>query len=193
VASEATFSHSPEVSVTWRSSTIHARVDCDAVSECKPRAQPLESAGERAQAAFGQLASANGAGEWGKRIDEAWRRDALRAVLSLQRAPEEMAYELRRQRFRSLRAELKLLGLDQRPCETLTEADVKAARVARVKALQHPDSRTKPRARGLDLFGARLRSLLPEEEPDSEEGRVGALQEVNAACEAVRQAVTRII
>ena len=74
-----------------------------------------------------------------QRFDQAWRREALRAVLALERAPGELQMEVRRQRLRGLKPELRVLRLDKRRLDTITLADVRAARAAQAKLL-HPDA-----------------------------------------------------
>lgn len=73
-----------------------------------------------------------------RQFNEAWRRDAVRAVLALQRAPEQLQREMKRQQLKALSKELRILGLERQRLDTLTQQDVRAARAARAKML-HPD------------------------------------------------------
>ena len=73
-----------------------------------------------------------------RQLDVAWRREALRAVLALTQAPEQFSREVRKQRLARLEPELKVLGLNSRPADRLTQAELKAAR-ARLAKLYHPD------------------------------------------------------
>ena len=129
-----------------------------------------------------------------RQFNEAWRRDALRAVLALERAPETLQTEIRRQRLRGLRKELKVLRLDKHKLETITAADVRTARATRAKAL-HPDIRNGQAAteqgeapRG--IFGL-VRNLFggprEQERPADDEK---AWAELNAAYDAVHKAVS---
>ena len=152
-----------------------------------------------------------------RRIDEAWRRDALRALNALQRAPEQIHVEMRRLRFQKLDAELHILGLDEARVETLTLADVRAARAARAKEI-HPDvaqaapmpigkagrSKAAGRRSGLlaRLFGSNPMRQVENSQSnahrtvhDETGGRPGgaddeAMVELNRAYETVRNAIT---
>lgn len=125
----------------------------------------------------------------GKRLDEAWRRDALRALHALERAPEALTNEVRRQRLAKLQPELKLLGLHRRRLQTLTEADVREARQRRAKDL-HPDLRlsrmTQREKRGGMLGGFFGPSSAPVEEPED----FDAMAKLNVAYTKVRRALT---
>lgn len=131
---------------------------------------------------------------WDVRLEEAWRRDAMRALLSLQRAPDQLLRELKRQRLGRLSAELRVLGLQGARWEALTEADVRAARAAKAKAL-HPDlafarGAAEPAPRGWlgGLFGAREASST-EDVDDAPSDAHAKMAELNAAHDAVREAV----
>lgn len=118
----------------------------------------LNTAGDRAKAALIEMerlansvseaadeASSEAGG--GKKLDEAWRRDALRAINALERAPMALQREIRRQRLRTLKRELQILGLSRRRPESITLAELKAARQARAKEI-HPDVMGGAGARG---------------------------------------------
>ena len=128
----------------------------------------------------------------GERLDEAWRRDALRAILALQRAPEKLEGELRKQRLSKLQPELRILGLHRKRLEALTEADVRAARSRRARDL-HPDLRKSREAqRGGGLLGGMFgRASAPadggEGDAQDEDGR---MTELNAAYDRVKRAIT---
>lgn len=128
----------------------------------KPKAWDLALASSRAQKAVERLASAcaatpgevimHGSAMDGakKRIDEAWRRDTLRALLALQRAPEQLHAEMRQLRLRGLASELETLGLDPAyAAETLTLSELRVARATRAKVL-HPDVATTASAAAAD-------------------------------------------
>jgi len=74
--------------------------------QAPPKPREMDTAGERAQAAVNELTASMGLSDWGKRLDEAWRRDAIRAIVSLQRAPEEMVRLAARHRLPPLAARL---------------------------------------------------------------------------------------
>ena len=115
-----------------------------------------------------------------EQIDEAWRRDALRALLAVQRAPEALRSEVVRQRLAKLQPELRMLGLHRMRPGSITEENVRAARTARARDL-HPDmrlSRTEQSYTGLLRFASR-----PEDDED-------AMVQLNAAYTKVRRAVT---
>ena len=149
-------------------------------------------------------------------LDEAWKRDAIRALVALERAPETLRMEMQRQRLKVLKRELRVLRLDKRRLELLTVADVRAARAARAKAI-HPDVlcataggrkqiqsmhvgegledtnevEAQPTrrlfGRILDIFSSRAGEARVDETAKSEEG---AMIELNAAFDAVYRAIT---
>lgn len=104
------------------------------------RAEDLASAGARARRAVEDLTKsyAEEAEEAGNQLDKAWKNDALRAILTLEQAPEALQREIRRQRLLNLQPELRVLGLDQMPSDLITEKMLKERRIARAKEL-HPD------------------------------------------------------
>ena len=129
-----------------------------------------------------------------KELDEGLRRDALRAILAMQRAPGVLRTELVRQRLAKLQPELRILGLHHARRATLTEAQVRAARTAKAKAL-HPDvvhGRKAAAAGRGRLFGGLLRWGGAEEDGDSaaRADESARMAELNAAYEAVKEAVT---
>lgn len=174
--------------------------------QSKPKAWEIALASSKARKAVEKLAStyattpahvlANGkttAGA-GKRIDQAWRRDALRALNALQRAPEQIQLEMRRLRFLSLQDELRLLGLQATVAERLTVDELRAARARRAKEL-HPDvAEAAPGRRervAAWLFGEKMtrkmKIMLPlSTSPSNDE----AMVELNRAYDAVRKALT---
>ena len=116
----------------------------------------LASAGDRAKRAIEEMEKLAGtyveaADEFreagARQFNEAWRRDALRAVLALQRAPYALQQEMKRQRLKGLSTELRILGLHRHRLDKITTQDVRAARAARAKEL-HPDVRVGAEARG---------------------------------------------
>ena len=174
--------------------------------QSKPKAWEIALASSKARKAVEKLAStyattptrvlANGkttAGA-GQRLDQAWRRDALRALNALQRAPEQIQLEMRRLRFLTLQEELRLLGLQAAGAERLTVDELRAARARRAKEL-HPDvAQAAPGLRErvvAKLFGGetprRMKSMLPKSTspPDDE-----AMVELNRAYDAVKKALT---
>jgi hypothetical protein len=177
--------------------------------QSKPKAWVVALASSKAQKAVEKLAStcaatpghvlAHGktsAGA-GKRIDQAWRRDALRALNALQQAPEQIHLEMKRLRFSKLRGELEVLGLQAAGAEMLTLDDLRVARARRAKEL-HPDvaQATFPGRRERLVTGLlgkkvarRVRSKLPfptRHDASSDE----AMVELNRAYDALRKAVT---
>ena len=119
-----------------------------------------------------------------RRLDKGWRRDALKANLALERAPDHLERELRRQRLRKLTNELATLGLDDVPLLAITEARVRAARAARAKAL-HPDvART-----GRRIISGLMGIATSEQTADASRAH-DAMSELNAAHDAVRRAIT---
>ena len=115
----------------------------------EPATDTLESARKRAERAVREFsravdscATAAGAAklseEGAARLDVAWRRDALRALLALTRAPEELEREVRRQRLKGLSQELKILGLEDARVDLLTVAEVKVAHHSGMRE-SHPD------------------------------------------------------
>ena len=83
-----------------------------------------------------------------------WRRDALRALEALEKAPAHLEAEVRRQRLAGLQAELATLGLQSRRPASITQAELRRARVARAREI-HPDLR-----RGREAAGAGRRGLF---------------------------------
>jgi len=118
-----------------------------------------------------------------RRLDKGWRRDALRAILSLEQAPERLQLELKQQRLAKLSAELAMLGLQDAPLESLSEADVRAARARRAKAI-HPDMVARRPFLG-SLFGGGHSRRRQAEVARAHD----AMSELNAAHDAVRKAV----
>lgn len=114
--------------------------------KAQPKKWDLAVASARAQKAVEKLASsyahtagdAIAASDVGKKMDEAWRRDALRALNALSNAPEALQAEVRRLRFSKLSSELRVLGLQTARVESLTLDDLRKARARRAKAI-HPD------------------------------------------------------
>ena len=88
------------------------------------------------------------------RLDRVWRRDALRALEALEKAPAQLEAEVRRQRLAGLQAELATLGLQSRRPAAITQAELRRARVARAREI-HPDLR-----RGREAAGAGRRGLF---------------------------------
>lgn len=182
----------------------------------------LSAAGARAKVAVEQIESlaskvadatneVKGKSQTSSRLNNAWRRDAIRAIGTLERAPEMLQREVRRQRLAKLNREtphLRLLGLDRKRLETITVADLKAARVARAKAF-HPDVLTGANARGDEgaagggLFGAvsrffggrdesqRLAARYRSEVGSSDDGEEDdPMERINDAYDAVYKALT---
>lgn len=126
-----------------------------------------------------------------ERLDQAWRRDALRALIAVQRAPEKMQAEVRRQRLLKLQPELKILGLHRRRLEALTESDVRTARTTRARDL-HPDLRRSREAQrgGFGLGGLFGGSRDADEDLIVAQDDDGKMTELNAAYDKVKHAVT---
>ena len=113
----------------------------------EPSTDTLESARKRAERAVREFsravdscATAAGAAKLSEgrgTFDVAWRRDALRALLALTRAPEELEREVRRQRLKRLSKELRILGLEDAQ-DLLTVAEVKVAHHSGMRE-SHPD------------------------------------------------------
>lgn len=131
----------------------------------------------------------------GERLDQAWRRDALRAILALQRAPEALEGELRKQRLAKLQPEIKMLGLQRKSLESITEMDLRAAKKSRAREL-HPDlrqSREAAQKSGLlgGLFGlgggAKEASASVAASEDDGDGR---MIELNLAYDRVKHALS---
>ncbi len=89
---------------------------------------------------------------------------------------------MKRQRLRRLRRELATLGLQGAALESLTEADVRAARAARAKVL-HPDAAGRRSSLWGDLLGGSGSALRQARASHD------AMSELNAAHDAVRKAV----
>ena len=186
--------------------------------QSKPKSWEVALASSKAQKAVEKLASTCAAtpahvlmhgktsASASMRIDQAWRRDALRALNALQRAPEQIQLEMKRLRFRKIRDELKMLGLQAACVDTLTLDDLRAARARRAKEL-HPDvSRAAPGRRERlisGLLGERTarrvrRSMLPSSAghwPPAGGRETGAaddeaMVELNRAYDTVRKAMT---
>ena len=122
------------------------------------------------------------------RLDRGWRRDALRAILALQNAPELMQRELQRQRLLRLGPELRMLGLEDAQLETLTVADLREARVARAKEY-HPDVAWRGGASGGASSGRRLRHGFARMMRGGSPASID-MSEVNVAHAAVKKAIT---
>ena len=118
----------------------------------------------------------------------------FRALLNLQRSPEALLGEIKRQRLLRCEKELALLGLDPERAHTLTEADVRAARAAKAKDL-HPDQWLARRAVAADAptpwdaLDSLSSGAAPEEEAAPEDPHA-AMSALNAAHDVVRKAVT---
>ena len=186
----------------------------------KPKAWEVAVASSRAQKAIEKLADActhtpshvlkhgSAASSARKRIDEAWKRDALRALIALQRAPEDLNAGMKRLRLQKLQKELRVLGLDSASAEelaSLTVADLRAARTKRAKGV-HPDTR----ALGAPILGAPVGRLFAgllggeavrrasvmlssaqfSDRPGSNAQDDDEMVELNNAFEAVRKAIT---
>lgn len=196
--------------------------DCgDAMSELGRAAQAkfkgergdgddLASAGEKARQAVENLTKtySEAAGEVldGDRIDVAWRKDALRAILALEQAPEALQREIRKQRLLSLTRELRILGLEKVPSELITEKMLKERRVARAKEL-HPDTGLvrdektsafagKPTTGGpsagfFGVLGGILGRLTGQAEADALADEDITMAELNAAYETVKKVVSK--
>ena len=158
--------------------------------KARPKKWDLAVASARAQKAVEKLTSAyaHTAGDAvvasgvSKKMDEAWRRDALRALNALSNAPEALQAEVRRLRFAKLTRELRVLGLQTARVESLTLDDLRKARARRAKAL-HPDV-AKPGLLGR-LFRFGRGSDAARAAKDDQ-----AMVELNKAYDTVRWAVT---
>jgi hypothetical protein len=120
----------------------------------------------------------------GERLGKAWRRDTDRAVLALQRTPEKLQTEVRRQRLARLKPELKILGLHRRRLGKLTVQDAHAAHIKQAKEL-HPDSQFSKQRGGL-LHGLFRKAPTADEAHKSHKGMI----ELNKAYEKVKRAIT---
>ena len=110
----------------------------DSLTAARARAQAalkeLNVAASVVVEAAGEVSDSGGS----RKLDIAWRRDALRALLALEAAPAQLQREWRRQSLAKLSDELAVLGLAERRPESLTLGDIKAARGKMAKEL-HPD------------------------------------------------------
>jgi hypothetical protein len=73
-----------------------------------------------------------------RNLDDAWRKDTLKAIRALEDAPGLMQRQLRRKRLAPLKKEIAVLGLSATPADALTLDVVKAEFKARAKVL-HKD------------------------------------------------------
>jgi hypothetical protein len=177
-------------------------------TDADTKQKSLASAGERARNAIremeriaeGYAYAAGEAGEFGvQRFNEAGRRDAIRAIGALERAPGALQREVRRQRLKRLKRELRVLGLERYRLDKITPQAVRMARATRAKAL-HPDLRQGAAARAIrdggsagdGLFGFLGRLFggggAPAAEEEVDDGE--AMRELNEAYDAVFKAVS---
>ena len=109
------------------------------------------------------------------------------ALLALQRAPDHLQSEIRRQRFDVLRHELHVLGIEWARVATLTVADVKAARAERAKAL-HPDVRGHRGASPPVLVRPTHEAHAPHEAGNGNDDNSGAWAAADAVADAMADA-----
>ena len=116
----------------------------------------------------------------------------MRAITALQRAPEVLEREVRRQRLKKLGVELRVLGLARMNIDTLTLADLRAARTLRARAL-HPDLQNYRGGPARSSQGWSFRIGFTEQAPAPLQDAAAlqeAMTELNAAYAAVRKALT---